>query len=420
MNCVSASAICAERPIGAETGPIRNEVIAGRLADCGETLREHALLWRSVAFRERRPAWEAVLPELAAALRALRLEQVEALHAEPHAAQAWLARWLPLDAVAGLEAVGAWPRMALRPWPSGFASTVPGRKWQQIEAFLGAVPSGGQRGIDWCAGKGHLARAACWQWRSCAFDALERDVRRVHAGEELVQRSGVDVNLHVCDVMQTQALGWLSPQCHVLALHACGALHQRLLQVGVGARVAALSCAPCCYHLTAVEAPLALSREGVRTAPPLVAADLRTAVQETVTAAGHARRQRRRMQQWQLGFDLLQRELRGVDDYLPLPAQPATVLQHGFAAYCRDIAAMKQLTLPGTLDFACYERAGAARFREVSAFDLVRHRFRRLLELWLVLDRAQFLVEAGYRVGVGTFCARELSPRNLLIDARLA
>ena len=137
---MSASAICAERPAGAETGPIRDEAIAWRLTGCGEALREHALLWRSVAFRERRPAWEAVLPELAAALRALRLEQVEALHADPRAAQAWLARWLPLDAVAGLEEVGAWPRIALRPWPSGFASTVPGRKWRQIEGNDYYVP----------------------------------------------------------------------------------------------------------------------------------------------------------------------------------------------------------------------------------------------------------------------------------------
>ena len=55
----------------------------------------------------------------------------------------------------------------------------------------------------------------------------------------------------------------------------------------------------------------------------------------------------------------------------------------------------------------------------VTALDLVRHQFRRLLELWLVLDRALYLAEQGYRVEVGEFCSRELSPRNLLIDARL-
>ena len=94
------------------------------------------------------------------------------------------------------------------------------------------------------------------------------------------------------------------------------------------------------------------------------------------------------------------------------------MLTQGFAAYCHRVAVLKQLELPQAIDFSHYERAGEERFRQVSAFDLVRHRFRRLLEVLLVLDRAQFLIEAGYRVGVGSFCARELSPRNLLIDAR--
>ncbi len=35
--------------------------------------------------------------------------------------------------------------------------------------------------------------------------------------------------------------------------------------------------------------------------------------------------------------------------------------------------------------------------------ELVRHLFRRPLELWLVLDRALFLQEQGYRVEVGSF-----------------
>jgi hypothetical protein len=142
-------------------------------------------------------------------------------------------------------------------------------------------------------------------------------------------------------------------------------------------------------------------------------------VQETVTAPGHARRHRRRVQQWQLGFDLLQREVRGVDAYLPLPPIDAATLAGGFAAWCRALAQRKQMRLPETLTSKRVERAGQERFRVVTALDLVRHQFRRLLELWLVLDRALFLAEQGYRVEVGEFCPRELSPRNLLIDARL-
>ena len=38
--------------------------------------------------------------------------------------------------------------------------------------------------------------------------------------------------------------------------------------------------------------------------------------------------------------------------------------------------------------------------------------------LWLALDRAMFLQERGYAVALGTFCARAVSPRNLLLRAR--
>ena len=49
--------------------------------------------------------------------------------------------------------------------------------------------------------------------------------------------------------------------------------------------------------------------------------------------------------------------------------------------------------------------------------ELVRHLFRRPLELWLVLDRALFLQEQGYRVELREFCPRHLTPRNILIHA---
>ena len=66
---------------------------------------------------------------------------------------------------------------------------------------------------------------------------------------------------------------------------------------------------------------------------------------------------------------------------------------------------------------ASFERAGAARLPVVARMELVRHLFRRPLELWLVLDRALFLQEQGYRVELSEFCPRHLTPRNILIHA---
>ena len=63
------------------------------------------------------------------------------------------------------------------------------------------------------------------------------------------------------------------------------------------------------------------------------------------------------------------------------------------------------------------EADGWRRLAEVRNLELVRGLFRRPLELWLVLDRALFLAENGYRVEVGTFCESALTPRNLMVLA---
>jgi len=400
-------------------GPLRDEALHARLAELSAVLRAHEGLWRAVAFRAPVLPWEAALPGLAAALRALPLEAAEVLHADPSAAGDWLARWLPVAEWRPLGAIGAWSRQALAPWPHGFQRDVPGRKWTQIEAFAGAVRDGGHECIDWCAGKGHLARAVSQQWGRRGVVALEREPALVAAAGELARRAGLPVAPRACDVLSDAALGWLDAPRHALALHACGALHLRLLRAGAAARLPAISCAPCCYHLGARAEDLCLSAAGSALAPGFGVDDLRTAVQETVTAPGHARRQRRVAQQWQLGFDLLQREVRGVDAWLPLPPVGAAALDAGFAAWSRAVTAQKGLRLPAQPALARFERAGQERFRAVTALDLVRHQFRRPLELWLVLDRALYLGEQGYRVAVGEFCPRALTPRNLLLDARL-
>jgi hypothetical protein len=73
--------------------------------------------------------------------------------------------------------------------------------------------------------------------------------------------------------------------------------------------------------------------------------------------------------------------------------------------------------LPDAVDWARWEAAGERRRAEVRRLELVRHAFRRPLEVWLVLDLALGLEEAGFEVAVGTFCDRALTPRNLMVLA---
>ena len=118
-----------------------------------------------------------------------------------------------------------------------------------------------------------------------------------------------------------------------------------------------------------------------------------------------------------LGFDLLQRQVRGQDVYLPTPSLPARWLSASFADYCLHLARLKGIALSPNEDWAAWEAQGWARLAQVRNLERVRNLFRRPLELWLVLDRAVFLQEQGYKVRVGTFCEPRLTPRNLLIVA---
>ncbi len=390
-----------------------------RLVQLGAELRLWRPFWSTFAFRERVLPWEPELPDLASRLRAMDAERIHILSADSVALDAFLCDWFPVDHWRALEAVDPAPQGTLRAWPRCFERDVPGRKWDQVTAFCSAVGRGPEgKVVDWCAGKAHLGRALAFQWEHADVLALERNPALARAAADLALRDGLTLRAETCDVMGSGVRDQLTGAAHAVALHACGALHRRLLEMSVASGVSAVSCAPCCFHLgPGGELPRSMAARPAD--PGLAPADLRTAVQEEVTAGGHARRRRERLQVWQLGFDALLREGAGRSVYAAAPGAPAEVLAGDFAGYCQHAAVLKGSVLPTMVDYTRWERRGEVRFREVAALDLVRRRFRRLIELWLVADLGAWLEEAGYRVRLQTFCTASLSPRNLLLQARL-
>ena len=109
-----------------------------------------------------------------------------------------------------------------------------------------------------------------------------------------------------------------------VALHACGDLHVRLLRLASAAGCAQLAVAPCCYNRIAAEHYQALSAPAQASTLQLSLDDLRLPLAETVTAGQRMRRQRDLSMARRLAFDLLQRQQRGVDDYLPTPSLPTS------------------------------------------------------------------------------------------------
>ena len=376
-------------------------------------LIEHQGLWRPRPFIHRQLPWETEHPELARWLRQRSLSDAETSHNHPHT----LPAPAPFPTLARealrLSAVDKLPTQPLQPAAHRLNVDVPGRKWQQIEAFGAALQFAQtpRHWLDWCAGKGHLGRRLLHTGQQ--LTCLEYDPALIAAGQALSDQHGLPVTHRLQDVMADVALG---PEHTPVALHACGDLHVRLLQVASAVGCKQLALAPCCYNRINASTYQPLSNAGLASRLQLSVDDLGLPLSETVTAGKRVRRQRDMSMARRLGFDQLQRQLRGCDDYLPTPSLPASWLDKSFADYCQALASLKGLST-GEQDWAALEAHGWQRLAEVRNLELVRGLFRRPLEVWLVLDRALFLTERGYTVEVGSFCETALTPRNLMVLA---
>ena len=399
--------------------PLSGDALLQRFQALDEFLAAHQALWRPRPFTHHRQLpWEPHHPELGQWLRARSLEQAEAAHGQPQQLQApapfaELAR-LSVD----LSRIGDLPQRTLPAPPARLSVDVPGRKWQQIQAFASSLQfqQAPRHWLDWCAGKGHLGRLLAQDGNP--LTCLEHNPQLIDAGRQLSQRLGLSAQHRQQDVLAADARDQLKPEHSPVALHACGDLHVRLLQLASRAGCRQLAIAPCCYNRINGPHYQALSSAARASSLHLSLDDLALPLSETVTAGARVRRQRDLSMARRLAFDLLQRQLRGVDQYLPTPSLPPAWLAKDFAAYCHDLAALKQLPAPGVAtDWRRLEDQGWQLLAEVRNLELLRALFRRPLELWLLLDHALYLQEQGYAVRLGRFCSRQLSPRNLLLLA---
>ena len=206
-------------------------------------LIEHQGLWRPRPFVHRQLPWETEHPQLARWLRQRSLSDAETSHNHPHT----LPAPAPFPSLARealrLSAVDKLPKQPLQPAARRLNVDVPGRKWQQIEAFGAALQFAQtpRHWLDWCAGKGHLGRRLLHTGQQ--LTCLEYDPALIAAGQALSDHHGLPVTHRLQDVMADVAL---DPEHTPVALHACGDLHVRLLQLASAAGCKQLAVAPCC------------------------------------------------------------------------------------------------------------------------------------------------------------------------------
>ena len=366
--------------------------------------------WQHTPFSCHRLPWLELTPML----MALDEAQIDALDQDDATALAWLAPMRPNTVAAHNLKLPELERAADYATPR-WSNGIGGRKWAQIKDFAANVPLNHPI-LEWCAGKGHLGRLLAQQG-AVSVTSLEWNADLCAQGEQLAQQLDLNHQFHCADALDNTASCLFQPQQLAVALHACGELHLQFLRQAAQAGTGQLALSPCCYHLISGNRYQPLSVAGQQLDLQLDRHSLRLPLQQQVTGGERVRRLRHLELSWRLAFDELQQQITGQPHYLPLPAFPKRLLSGDFADFAHWACTQKGLPIPKTIDSQHWLALADQRRLLVKRIELIRHRYRYLLELWLLLDRALFLEEQGYQVTLGTFTAISNTPRRYLLQA---
>ncbi|MDX1504183.1 MAG: methyltransferase [Spongiibacter sp.] len=385
------------------------------LARIDDVLTRHRPFWQARPFSEQSaPDWIAEHPALAKLLMGLDDDSVDRLQGSDAALLDALENHFPV--CADIRQLIALPA-ASQPQCSEPPAGIPGNKWRQIDAFVAAASPLRAPYFEWCCGKSFLGEAlvtGCFA--NAEADPVLSGVDIDAALLEAARHRAVPKRQLICaDVLSNDLSGSLHHDHHLLGLHACGGLHQRMLSLGAEQQCHRISLSPCCYHrFIADYQPLS---QFLRAASLRVSADdLRLAVRQSKTARRGERDARRQLQVWHLALlEQCQQQGRELSRFQSLPH---SAVKRGFDDFCRRQLAANQYPEDLVTVNDVNMDAAELRLRNAERLGLAAMVFRRLLELRCVLDSAQYLCEQGYVVALTQFCDSAISPRNILIDAR--
>jgi SAM-dependent methyltransferase len=290
------------------------------------------------------------------------------------------------------------------------------RKRAQVAALVTAARrlAPPRRVVDVGAGQGHLTRELARELDVPAM-GIERNPANVAEAERLREGEQAGFVVQETDAERLR----FTPGDLVVGLHACGGLGDALVQAAARDGVDVLL-VNCCLQKVGDGPRLpvsALGRElGLEVPRELLGLtnllSRRTLVEKNPqqVMAGRQTRYALRLLLRERGLDVAPgEEMRGLHKRRTFRG-----LAHAAERACEK----RGLTPPTAAELTAIEARAAAEFGRVRRFSLARSMLGRLLELAIVLDRAELLEEAGHAVNVEVLFPPEVSPRNLAIVAR--
>lgn len=385
---------------------------AEQFQQLGLLLTEHRSYWHLLPFACTDIPWPDT--ELADQLQQLDEPAVTALEQDQQLRQQFFGRFFP--ALFSLPELAQGEVKAVAPVPFWLETGIGGRKLQQIDALCQQWLPEGLPIVEWCAGKGHLGRILAQRFQQ-PVTSVEWQQPLCDEGAKLADKLKLPQRFICGDVLTAPLQAVLQPEQHLVALHACGQLHIRLLEQAVTAQCRQLQLVPCCYHLIPTQCYQPLSQLAQQHDLKLTKEDLKLVVQGQATGGERINRLRHTEVLWRLAYDELRADISAEAEYKPLPSIAKHWFTADFASFAIWAAQQHGLVFPAEVSWQSYLERATTRHMRVRRIELVRHLFRRPLEIWLALDKALYLQQLGYQVRLTQLCQPDITPRNILISA---
>ncbi|MCB0323613.1 MAG: methyltransferase [Bdellovibrionales bacterium] len=271
---------------------------------------------------------------------------------------------------------------------------------------------------DYGGGIGYLAQALGHLYalpiRSLDRDqALQEKGRHRQAGLRSVRAASVRyVHCDLTDAIPDEPKGSLC-----LGLHTCGSLAPLLLQAALEQQHACLLNFGCCYYKTEPRhlhlSERAKGRRLNLTAPAL------TLASRSHKESKDAFLLSKRVKRFRYTLHLFLYHELGQKHFVSVGNSPRELYRGDFAPYA--VEQLQRLGFPApdkrTLEQFFSTRAIEQQVWRMTIANIIRFQAGRLLELYVLFDRALLLEEAGLRVTVAEYFDQRISPRNVGISA---
>jgi len=283
-----------------------------------------------------------------------------------------------------------------------------------------------KKGLDIGGGKGHLARTLAHHF-SLPTICIDSDLELIKAGQKLLKKipspggakefsfinESFGTHIYNKEIQAEENEKHFGPETLAIGLHTCGPLSLRLME-----RAKSLINIGCCYLKLNPLTEVNISLEGKK--DPLLFSKYSLAL----ASRGHGGisfedfMNKWKVKSFRYSLHLLLYEKMGIKKFITVEGYPLKKYGEDFSEYV--FTKLEELGIDHKFDATYlnnFHRDLSPLVKKMFLANIIRWQFGRLLECYIILDRALYLQENMFRVEITEFFNENISPRNIGILA---